>query len=43
MIIKHLTRKGDTWPLYAAATAYAMNTFASLALSGFSSFELIFM
>ena len=34
--------KGDTWPLYAAMSAYAMNTFASVALDGLSPFELVF-
>ena len=32
MINKHLTQKGASWPLYAAVSAYAMNTFASTAL-----------
>ena len=31
------------WPLFATTAAYAMNTFASEALSGFSSFQLIFL
>ena len=30
------------WPLFATTAAYAMNTFASEALSGFSSFQLVF-
>ena len=34
MINKHLTQKGASWPLYAAVSAYAMNTFASTALQG---------
>ena len=39
---KHLTQKGTSWPLYAAVSAYAMNTFASTALQGLSPFELVF-
>ena len=31
-----------TWPLYASVVAYAMNTFASKALQGFTPFELVF-
>ena len=31
------------WPLFATTTAYAMNTFASEALSGFSPFQLVFL
>ena len=42
MISKHLTDKGSNWPLYAAISAYAMNTFASNALQGLSPFELVF-
>ena len=42
MISKHLTEKGLSWPLYAAISAYAMNTFASNALQGLSPFELVF-
>ena len=34
MINKHLTQKGASWPLYAAVSEYAMNTFASTALQG---------
>ena len=40
MINKHLTLA--SWPLYAAVSAYAMNTFASTALQGLSPFELVF-
>ena len=43
MINKHLVGKGNTWPLYAAISAYAMNTFASVALDGLSPFELVFV
>ena len=35
-------QKGASWPLYAAVSAYAMNTFASTALQGLSPFELVF-
>ena len=42
MINKHLSNKGTSWPLYAAMSAYAMNTFASNALQGLSPFELVF-
>ena len=42
MINKHLTQKGAAWPLYAAISAYAMNSFASMALQGLSPFELVF-
>ena len=34
-IVKHLWDKGQMWPLFATAAAYAMNTFASEALNGF--------
>ena len=36
MINKHLTQKGASWPLYAAVSAYAMNTITSTALQGLS-------
>ena len=42
MINKHLTQKGASWPLYAAVSAYAMNTFVSTTLQGLSPFELVF-
>ena len=42
MINKHLAQKGAAWPLYAAVSAYAMNTFVSTALQGLSPFELVF-
>ena len=31
------------WPLFAMTAAYAMNTFASEALSGLSPFQLVFL
>ena len=31
------------WPLFATTAAYAMNTLASEALSGFSPFQLVFL
>ena len=43
IINKHLTDKGDMWPLYASVAAYAMNTFASEALAGISPYELVFL
>ena len=42
MISKHLSGKGSSWPLYAAMSAYSMNTFTLNALQGLSPFELIF-
>ena len=42
MISKHLSGKGSSWPLYAAISTYAMNTFASNTLQGLSPFELVF-
>ena len=36
IIVKHLWDKGQMWPLFATTAAYAMNTFASEALSSFS-------
>ena len=43
IIMKHLWDKGQMWPLFAIMAAYAMNTFASEALSGFSPFQLVFL
>ena len=43
IIVKHLWNKGQMWPLFATTAAYAMNTFASEALSGFSLFQLVFL
>ena len=42
MINKHLTARGASWTLYAAVSAYAMNTFASTTLHGLSPFQLVF-
>ena len=39
-IVKHLWDKGQMWPLFITTAAYAMNTFASKALNGFSPFQL---
>ena len=36
IIVKHLWNKGQMWPLFVTTAAYAVNTFASEALSGFS-------
>ena len=43
IIVKHLWDKGQMWPLFMTTAAYAMNTFASEALNGFSSFQLVFV
>ena len=43
IIVKHLWDKGQMRPLFATTTAYAMNTFASEALSSFSPFQLVFL
>ena len=40
MITKHLMEKGE---MYAAGATYAMNTFASPALSGCSSLDVVFV
>ena len=41
MIPKHLIGKGEMLPLYTAIAAYAMNTFSSPGLSGFSPDALV--
>ena len=43
IIMKHLWDKGQMWPLFATTAAYAMNTFASEALSALSPFQLVFL
>ena len=43
IIMKHSWDKGQMWLLFATTAAYAMNTFASEALSGLSSFQLVFL
>ena len=43
IIVKYPWHKGQMWPLFATTAAYAMNMFASEALSGFSPFQLIFL
>ena len=43
IIMKHLWDKGQMWPLFAMIATYAMNTFASEALSGLSPFQLVFL
>ena len=43
IIVKHLWDKEQVWSLFATTTAYAMNTFASEALSIFSPFQLVFL
>ena len=41
--MKHLWDKGQMWPLFTTTAAYAMNTFASEALSSLSPFQLVFL
>ena len=41
--VKHLWDKGQMWPLFVTIAAYAMNTFTSEALNGFSPFQLVFV
>ena len=41
IIVKHLWDKGQMWPLFMTTAAYAMNTFASEALNGFSPFQFV--
>ena len=43
IIMEHPWDKGQMWPLFATTAAYAMNTFASEALSGLSPFQLVFL
>ena len=43
IIVKHLWDEGQMWPLFATTAAYAMNTFVSEALDGFSPFQLVFV
>ena len=43
IIMKHLQDYGQMWPLFVTTAAYAMNTFASEALSGLSPFQLVFL
>ena len=43
IIVKHLCDKGQMWPLFVTTAVYVMNTFATEALNGFSSFQLVFV
>ena len=43
IIMKYLWDKGQMWRLFATMAVYAMNTYASEALSGFSPFQLVFL
>ena len=43
IIMKHLWDKGQMWPLFTTMPVYAMNTFASEALSRFLPFQLVFL
>ena len=42
-ISKHLWDKRQMWPLFVTTAAYALNTFTSEALNGFSPFQLVFV
>ena len=42
-IMKQLWDKGQMWPLFTTTAAYAMNTFATEALSSLSPFQLVFL
>ena len=43
IIAKHLWVKGQMWLLFVTTAAYAMNTFTSETLNGFSPFQLVFV
>ena len=43
IIVKHLWDKGQMWPLFMTTAGYAMNTFTSKVLNGFSPFQLVFV
>ena len=43
IIVKHLWDKGQMWPLFMTTAVYAMKTFASETLNGFSPFQLVFV
>ena len=43
IIVKHLWDKGQMWPLFVTTAVYAMNTFVSEVLNGFSPFQLVFV
>ena len=43
IMVKHLWDKGQMWPLFVTTADYAMNTFTSKALNGFSPFQLVFV
>ena len=43
IMVKHLWDKGQMLPLFVITAAYAMNTFASDVLNGFSPFHLVFV
>ena len=43
IIVKHLWDKGQMWPFFVTAAVYALNTFMSEALNGFSPFQLVFL
>ena len=43
IIVKHLWDKGKMWPLFVTTAVYAMNTFVSEVLNGFSPFQIVFV
>ena len=43
IIVKPPWDKGQMWPLFVTTTAYAMNTFASEAVSRFSPFQIVIL
>ena len=43
IIVQYLWDKGQMWPMFVISAAYAMNTFTSEALNGFSPFQLVFV
>ena len=43
IIVKHLWNKGQMWLLFVTTASYAINTFDSEALNGFSPFQLVFV
>ena len=42
-MIKHLANHGPEWPDYVPSVQWAMNTFSSEALQGFSPYDLVFL
>ena len=42
ILMKHLTNLGQMWPKYLSLATFAYNTFNSLNLANYSSYELVF-